>query len=310
MVRISIVLAVVLLPISISLPSVLNTVDSERAPIRLRRSDILQQPNNERNVFNVKVPAFIESILHSTKNFFVGPSGVITKLRNFVNGKIKVSTHFFGRKIDLQANIPLSLEEVDKALRSFFDKLRADPMTRIFFVMYLNAVVVIVVFLSLIAKHIQISLQSLRSRVKMNTPAPRSTHFRTISPDLTMPHKPVISRQSSELQENPVGESSIHATNDDMSINWSVMVDPSLINSANPNTFHTSSKASLQLTDLRGILASDEDDYLDYVTQLSCIPPCSEAGPSQCPVQTTRKQSPFLARNLKFFIGKFDDACS
>ncbi|KAJ1364201.1 hypothetical protein KIN20_024232 [Parelaphostrongylus tenuis] len=253
MMRIIIILTVLLFPVTVSPPSTLNTVESGS----LTRSDNLEQPSNEGSMFNIEVPAFIKSILHNIKNFFVGPTGVITRFRNFVNGKIMFSTHFFGQKIDLQANIPSSLEEADKALRSFTDKLHTDPMTRTLFAMYLNVVVVIVVFLSMIAKHIQISLHSLRSRVNVN--------------------------------------------NDDMSINWSAMANPSLISSANPGTFLNSSETPLLLNDLRGILSPDQDDNSDRVKQLSYIHPCSEARPCQPPIQSAQKQSePSLTGNSKF----------
>ncbi|KHJ77805.1 hypothetical protein OESDEN_22575 [Oesophagostomum dentatum] len=72
--------------------------------------------------------------------FFVGPTGVFTKLKNFFTGNTKISTHVFGRKIDFKANVPLSKSEVRKSFKSFFRKFRTDPMARVLFVMYLNLV--------------------------------------------------------------------------------------------------------------------------------------------------------------------------
>ncbi|RCN53770.1 hypothetical protein ANCCAN_00264 [Ancylostoma caninum] len=90
--------------------------------------------------FNIKMPKFIRSMSISVKEFFLGPSGVVTKVKDFLRGNSKVSTHVFGRKIDFQANVPLSKEDVGKSFSSFLRKFRTDPMTRVLFVMYLNVV--------------------------------------------------------------------------------------------------------------------------------------------------------------------------
>ncbi|KAJ1356626.1 hypothetical protein KIN20_014360 [Parelaphostrongylus tenuis] len=77
-----------------------------------------------------------------------------------------------------------------------------------------------------------------------------------------------------------------------MSINCSAMVNPSLISSANPDTFLN----SVLLNDLRGMLSPDQG-----VKQLSYILPCSEAHPCYPPIESARKQCELsLTGNSKF----------
>ncbi|EYC12241.1 hypothetical protein Y032_0048g1682 [Ancylostoma ceylanicum] len=120
--------------------------DSGQPWVRRTRSNPPSQDtlNNKRGTtvlgFKIKIPKFIRSMSISVKEFFFGPSGVVTKVKDFLSGNSKVSTRVFGTKIDFQANVPLSKEDVGKSFSSFLRKFRTDPMTRVLFVMYLNVV--------------------------------------------------------------------------------------------------------------------------------------------------------------------------
>ncbi|KJH40431.1 hypothetical protein DICVIV_13615 [Dictyocaulus viviparus] len=247
------------------MPSFLYAMEPGNSLIRLERSNISSQnqhPLKNGGVIKVVdiegVRSFVKSTFHSIRDFFTGPSGVITKLGNFLNGHNKVSTHFFGRKIDLRANIPLSLDEVHNAFVSFMDKLRTDPMTRMLFAMYLNIVVVLVVFLSLIVKHIQISLKSMQQSTRANSMM-FSTHVRTISPDVAMPQMSNGYQQSPVLQDDRATEANTQEM-DDKSINWSAIANPSFCTTVNQDTFIISRKNHRLLNDIRGLLTTDQED--------------------------------------------------
>ncbi|KAK6048569.1 hypothetical protein COOONC_13926, partial [Cooperia oncophora] len=111
------VLVLIQLTLSHSLPSPIRSADYEGPWIRRVRSNPSIPPSSKggRIVkvfgYTIHVPPFVDSMIAAVKNFFVGPSGVITRIKNFLQGNSKVSAKFFGRKVDFQANVPLSAEE-------------------------------------------------------------------------------------------------------------------------------------------------------------------------------------------------------
>ncbi|KAK6765622.1 hypothetical protein RB195_025502 [Necator americanus] len=234
------------------------------------------------NVPTVKVPKFIHSMNNSMNEFFVGPSGVVTKIKEFLKGNSKVSTQFFGRKVDFQANVPLSKEDVRKSFRSFLRKFRTDPMTRVLFVMYLNVVVVIVVYMVLLAKHVQISLQTKRDSLrKKNYPSPSAgSHVQMISPDISMPVQQPNRRQS------PVSE------DENKSVDWSAIANPSLLNAVNQETIMIANKPPRLLNDLESFLSpSKADDEPPSPSHRSNTSISSGEGPSTIsPKQSNNSQ--------------------
>lgn len=311
------ILIALLLALAHSLPPRMSSLDSERPWIRRVRSDPsnrLSSPKsssqNGRIVkvfgYAVRIPPFVDSTFASVKNFLVGPSGVITRIRNFLKGDTKVSMKFFGRQVDFQANVPLSTEEIGKSFSSFLHKLRTDPMTRVLFVMYLNIVVVIVVFLSLIAKHVQISLQQMRmSHKKPELPtaspvAAAATKRAIGSPALTIEAPRRCSPLSNATSLKAIDTD---VTNEDnKTIDWSAVVNPSLLNYVNEETMVSAVPKQRLLNDLEGLLSEsstqpsdslESNDEDKPVTPFPSLLSTSERSPEPGPatIQNTKYYS-------------------
>uniref|UniRef100_A0A7I4Z7B0 Uncharacterized protein n=1 Tax=Haemonchus contortus TaxID=6289 RepID=A0A7I4Z7B0_HAECO len=228
--------------LSHSLPTPNNLSDSEKSLIRRIRSNESNPPPSKGGrivkvfAYAIRIPPIVVSVITSIKNFFVGPSGVITKIKDFLQGHSTVSANFFGRKIDFQANVPLSKEDVEKSINSFLHKLRTDPMTRVLFVMYLNVVVVIVVFLALLAKHTQISLQLMRQKKGLtNSPQiPTKTRVKGEKTPIVIGHPETPKLNTSIDSDGPVlPETTLSGERTD---DWDSKASPTLVNVSKPET--------------------------------------------------------------------------
>ncbi|CAI4230488.1 unnamed protein product [Auanema sp. JU1783] len=101
------------------------------------------------------VPAWVENSKRALSNAF-------GKAKDFITGDSSVSTNIFGEKVAFRAHIPKSQKEVAKSVSRFFAKLRHDHTTRIIFVIYLNLVVMFIVYTLLFVKQIQLSKEHKR----------------------------------------------------------------------------------------------------------------------------------------------------
>ncbi|KAK5975536.1 hypothetical protein GCK32_000988 [Trichostrongylus colubriformis] len=244
--------------LSHSLPSRIQSFDSEKPWIRRIRSNtaIPSPPKRGRIVkvlgYPIRVPRFVDTAAASIKDFFVGPSGIVTKTKDFLQGNTKVSANFFGHKIEFQANVPLSVEEIRETLSSFLKKLRTDPMTRVLLAMYLNVVIVIVVYMALLAKHTQISLKKMRlSRQKNGLPSPATASAKSRRKSRKSPMTPLRHRNTSQQRFSPELDAG-----SEPETNESPEAEPSLLGAAErePKLDAEQPKRRL-LNDLSGILS-------------------------------------------------------
>ncbi|VDO58362.1 unnamed protein product [Haemonchus placei] len=241
--KLLVVLILAQIILSHSLPTPSRQPDSEKSLIRRIRSNESNPPPTKGGrivkVFGyaIRIPPIVVSVFTSIKNFFVGPSGVITKIKDFLQGHSTVSANFFGRKIDFQANVPLSKEDVEKSINSFLHKLRTDPMTRVLFVMYLNVVVVIVVFLALLAKHTQISLQLMRQKKGLSSSpsVPTKTRAKGEKTPIVVGHPPDTPKLNTSIDsDGPVlPETTMSGERTD---DWDSKASPTLVNVSKPET--------------------------------------------------------------------------
>ncbi|CAJ0609703.1 unnamed protein product [Cylicocyclus nassatus] len=240
----------------------------KREWIRRTRSSPQEETESRRVVtlfgHKVTVPSFLQKMCTSIKEFFVGRSGVITKIQEFLKGNKKFSINILGRKVDFKAHVPSSAKDADKSFRKLLRKFRTDPMARVLLVIYLNLVVIIIVYLALIAKHVQFSLQSMKKPRKEKSPTTPGGHYRTtVSPDTNMPAVTLSCQRSPDSQGTMPEQSTQDTSDESKTIDWSAVTNPSLMNVLDQETIVTTHDPPRLLTDLQGLL-SNSDEAVDH----------------------------------------------
>ncbi|EYC12244.1 hypothetical protein Y032_0048g1683 [Ancylostoma ceylanicum] len=122
--------------------------------------------------------------------------------------------------------------------------------------------VIIVVFMVLLAKHVQISLQAMRDSrdKKAFFPTPVASHIRTVSPDVAMPEAPQMRRPSPESEGILPEDDTQSSSDESRTIDWSAVANPSLLNVVNQDTLVTTHKPPRLLNDLEGLLSPSKED--------------------------------------------------
>ncbi|WKY16317.1 hypothetical protein Q1695_001191 [Nippostrongylus brasiliensis] len=251
--------------------------------------------------YKIEIPAFMMAAAASVRNFFVGPSGVITRFQTFLKGDTKVTANFFGRKVDFQANVPLSTKEVGKSISSFWQKLKTDPMARVLFAMYLNVVVIIVVYLALLAKHVQISLQQMRKARERsgftNLKAPLVRRASRKSPSVSLEENAPVRRRSPRSAVTSGADTQTQATNEDnKTIDWDPVTNPSLINFVDQETITNTKKPSRLLNELEGLLSESSTQSSSPV---STIDRATKRSPTAESIEQPRSESQLNSTSLK-----------
>ncbi|RCN53771.1 hypothetical protein ANCCAN_00265 [Ancylostoma caninum] len=114
----------------------------------------------------------------------------------------------------------------------------------------------------LLAKHVQISLQAMRDSrdKKAFLPTPAASHIRTVSPDVAMPEAPPMSRPSPESEGILPEDDTQSSSDDNRTIDWSAVANPSLLNVVNQDTLVTTHKPPRLLNDLEGLLSPSKQN--------------------------------------------------